>query len=217
MSHTWARWYVPRTPETWQTQADLSTWLWDEVSPLPPFTLADGSGPARQQTVTRVCYDDQALYVRFNCQDEDIWGTYTQRDEPLYDEEVVELFLAPGAEDPVSYYEIEVSPNGVIFDAQVYNPTSQRADMQVDLDWDCPGIRWEARRDDAARQWWATLVVPWAAVAPPGDLPIIWRANFYRIERPRSAEAEFSCWSPTLTQPADFHKPAYFGRLILAK
>jgi hypothetical protein len=217
MSHAQARWHVPRTPESWQTQADLSTWVWDEVPPLPPFTLADGSGPARQQTVTRVCYDDQALYVRFDCQDEDIWGTYTQRDEPLYDEEVVELFLAPGAEDPVSYYEIEVSPNGVLFDAQVYNPTSQRADMQVGLDWDCPGIRWEARRDDAARHWWATLVVPWSAVAPPGDLPIIWRANFYRIERPRSAEAEFSCWSPTLTQPADFHKPAYFGRLILAK
>lgn len=217
MSHAWARWHVPRTPESWQTQADLSTWLWDEVSSLPPFTLADGSGPARQQTVTRVCYDDQALYVRFSCQDEDIWGTYTQRDEPLYDEEVVELFLASGAEDPVSYYEFEVSPNGVIFDAQVYNPTSQREDMQVDLDWDCPDLRWEARRDDAARHWWATLVVPWAVVAPPGDLPINWRANFYRIERPRGAEAEFSCWSPTLTQPADFHKPAYFGRLILAK
>lgn len=217
MSHARVRWHVPRIPESWQTQADLSTWLWDEVPPLPPFTLADGSGPARQQTVTRVCYDDQALYVRFDCQDEDIWGTYTQRDEPLYDEEVVELFLAPGAEDPVSYYEIEVSPNGVLFDAQVYNPTSQRADMQVSLDWDCPGIRWEATRDDAARHWRATLVVPWSAVAPSGDLPIIWRANFYRIERPRSAEAEFSCWSPTLTQPADFHKPAYFGRLILAK
>jgi hypothetical protein len=40
-----------------------------------------------------------------------------------------------------------------------------------------------------------------------------WRANFYRIERPHDAEPEFSCWSPTMSDPADFHKPAYFGVL----
>ena len=43
----------------------------------------------------------------------------------------------------------------------------------------------------------------------------LWRGNFYRIERPHDAEPEFSGWSPTMTDPADFHKPAYFGILEL--
>ena len=208
---------IPPAPKYWNTKADLAAWRWDDVPALPPFTLADGSGPAQQQTVARVCYDSQALYVRYDCADRDIWGTYAQRDEPIYDEEVVELFFGAGEADLVHYYEFEISPTGVLLDAKIYNPTSQRAELEVEFEWDCPDIRWMAERRDAENRWWAVLVIPWAAVAPPGDLPAVWRGNFYRIERPHDAEPEFSCWSPTMTDPADFHKPAYFGMLILAE
>ncbi len=208
---------VRPTPQAWDTQADLTTWLWDTVPKLPPFILANGSGPALQQTTVRICYNKQALYLRFDCDDDDIWGTYTQRDDPIYDEEVVELFITSGEADPTRYYEFEISPNGVLLDAQIYNPTSQRAELEVDESWNCPGLRWQAGRNDAPNHWWAILVIPWAAIAPPGHLPPVWRANFYRIERPRQVTPEFSCWSPPTTEPADFHKPAYFGTLILAE
>jgi hypothetical protein len=207
--------FVPRASKDWDTTTNITAWIWDDVPTLPPFTLADGRGPARQQTTARVCYDSQGLYVRFDCDDRDIWGRFTRRDEPIYDEEVVELFLGPGQADLIHYYEFEVSPNGVLLDAKIYNPTSQRADLEVDVSWDCPGLRWHAERHDAANRWWAVLALPWVAVAPPGPLPPVWRANFYRIERPGDTEPEFSCWSPTMTEPADFHKPAYFGILEL--
>jgi hypothetical protein len=216
MSVTKPHLIVPKAPEVWDRDAPLDSWNWDDVSALTPFILADGSGPAKQQTDVRVCYDWQALYVRFDCDDRDIWGTYTQRDQPIYDQEVVEVFLAAGEADPVRYFEFEVSPNGVLLDAKIYNPTSQRADIELDLAWSCEGIRWQAERNDAANHWWAILSIPWAEVKPPGDLPARWRANFYRIERPRDAAPEFSCWSPTLTEPADYHKPARFGTLVLA-
>lgn len=86
-----------------------------------PFILVDGSGPALQQTMARLGYDADCLYVRFDCEDHDIWGTYRERDEPLYDEEVVELFISPGAETPTEYFEFEISPNGVFFDARISN------------------------------------------------------------------------------------------------
>jgi len=208
---------VPHAPTTWDMRADPAAWIWDDVPALPPFTLAGGSGLAKQQTTARVCYDLQALYVRFDCYDRDIWGTYTQRDEPIYDEEVVEVFLTPGETDPTRYYEFEISPNGVLLDARIHNPTLQRTELDVDTSWNCPGINWHAECNDAANLWWAIIVIPWQAVAVPGDLPKIWRPNFYRIERPRGGDPEFSCRSPTLTDPADFHKPAYFGRMILAE
>lgn len=209
------RFIVPPAPMQWDGQADPATWSWEDVPALPPFRLADGSCPAEQQTVARLCYDSDGLYIRFDCEDRDIWGTYTQRDDPLYDEEVVEVFLAPGQADPVRYFEFEVSPDGVLFDARIYNPTAQRAELEVDQAWNCPGIRWRAGRDDASERWWAVLVIPWAAMTPAGDLPRLWRANLYRIERPHDDAPEYSCWSPTMTEPADFHKPAYFGILEL--
>jgi hypothetical protein len=215
MSTTIPRLVVPRRPAGWDEVADPAAWPWESLPALPPFVLADGTGPAEQQTRAHVCYDLETLYVRFDCDDRDIWATYTQRDDPIYDEEVVEVFLGAGEADLVRYFEFEISPNGVLFDARIYNPTSQRTELEWDETWNCRGIRWQARRDDEANHWWAVAAIPWAAVAPPGDLPSIWRANFYRIERPRDAEPEYSCWSPTMTEPADFHRPAYFGVLEL--
>jgi len=199
---------LPLTPPNWDPHGS-----WQDVPTLPPFHLADGSGTAIQQTAVRVCYDATALYVRFDCTDQDIWGTFTHRDDPIYDEEVVEVFLAPGLDIPTQYAEIEISPNGVLFDAWVQNPTGDRAQMVVDTAWDWPGIVWRTEKIEQEKRWWATLILPWAGIAPADSLPTVWRANFYRIERPRNGDPEFSCWSPTLTAPADFHRPARFGTL----
>ena len=185
------------------------------MPPLSPLMLYNNSQPAKQQTVTRVCCDQQAIYIRYDCTDYDIWGTYTQRDEKIYDEEVVEIFIGHGTEDLINYYEFQVSPNGVLLDAKISNPTSERVNLIVDTSWDCPGIQWYAKRHDAENHWMAIMVIPWVAIISEDSLPNVWRANFYRIERPRNAQPEYSCWSPTMAEPADFHKPAYFGTLRL--
>ena len=206
---------LPVTPKSWANQSSLSQWDWNDIPPLSPFRLYNDSQLASHTTTTRVCCNQQALYLRYDCTDHDIWGTYTKRDEPIYDEEVVEIFIGHGADDPTHYYEFQVSPNGVLFDAAIHNPTSTRADLTVDTSWDCKGIQWLAERNDADNHWMAIMVILWDAIAPTDSVPTIWRANFYRIERPRDGEPEYSCWSPTIAEPADFHKPAYFGTLRL--
>lgn len=198
---------------------DLRSAAWDGIPSLPPFLLADGSGPAIQQTRVRVAWDDAALHVRFDCEDRDAWGTFERRDDPIYEEEVVEVFLAAGTADPVDYFEFEVSPRGVLWDGIIHNPTSSRKDLGIDDSWDCPGIRWAVGQGGARQDWWGALAIPWNAIAPggaQGELPRLWRANFYRIERPRDGETEFSGWSPTFKHPPDFHQPARFGGLELA-
>lgn len=182
--------------------------------PLAPFILADGSTPARWQTRVDVGWDDERVHFRFECEDEDAWGTHRERDAPLWEEEVVEVFLAPGEADPTDYFEFEVSPGGVLFDARIANPTSRRADLRADIAWNCPGIAWRVGRGRARQDWWAELSLPWRSLVAEGPLPAAWRLNLYRIERPRGGEPEFSCWSPTFTDPPDFHQPAHFGLLM---
>ena len=206
---------VPFAPPNWCDAHDLLALDWEPIPALPAFRLAENGHLAHQQTHTRLCADRSRLYIRFDCEDKDIWGTYTQRDQPIYDEEVVELFLAPGANDPQRYFEFEISPRGVLFDAKIVNPQTAQADIEIITAWDCPGIQWAVACHAAQNQWTAVLAIPWYSIAPPGPLPPIWRANFYRIERPRNQEPEYSCWSPTFTDPADFHIPARFGALQL--
>jgi len=205
------------SPAAWSHTPALSRLDWSSIPPLSPFILADGSREARQQTTVRVCHTPQVLYIRFDCQDRDIWGNYTRRDDPIYNEEAVEVFIAPTENDPLDYYEFEVSPNGVLFDARIHNPDGKNnAQMRGDLAWDCPGIEWQAGRNDPQRHWWAVLAIPWHSLKAGKEMPKAWRANFYRIERPRDSEAEFSCWSPVMTAVADFHRPARFGILWMA-
>lgn len=198
------RWTVPRRRSR--------ECAWGEIAPAS-LTLADGSGAPEQATAVRLCWDDEALHVRFDCEDRDAWGTFRHRDDPLWQEEAVEVFLAPGEEDPVRYLEIEVSPLGVLFDARIHNPTGLRADLTADLSWDCPGLRWQAGRGPQRQDWWAELSIPLGTANPAR----LWRANFYRVERPRDGAPEFTCWSPTLATPADFHRPARFGLLELGE
>jgi len=205
-------------PSSWRLKSnDHTQWPWDELPSLPPLILANGSARAVQQTEVRIAYDADNFYVRFDCDDNDIWREATARDSAIYDEEVVELFIAPGDQHPTFYYEFEVSPIGTMLDLTADSPNLERKGLTADFAWDCPGLQWSAERNDSANHWRAYMVVPWTSIgATAGNLPSTWRANFYRIERPRGQEAEFSCWSPTMSDPADYHRPAYFGHLVLA-
>ena len=90
--------------------------------------------------------------------------------------------------------------------------------MRIGTEWDSPGLRWEAGATGVSEDWWAALALPWSDLLPAGGPPPeVWRANFYRIERPRDGSPpELSCWSPTLAVPPEFHRPARFGVLRLA-
>ena len=201
---------VPRVERVGRGTLDESCW-----SRVPAVLLRlaqDGADPL-QATAVRIAHDDQAFLLRFDCSDRDIWATHARRDAPLWEEEVVELFIAPGEDDPSDYVEIEVNPRGAIFDARVRNPDGRRDSMHVDSAWNAAGLVAEVSLP-SPRSWRAEIAVPWSGLCE-GTPPRVWRANFFRIERPRNGDPEFSCWSPTFVDPPDFHKPAFFGRLVL--
>ncbi|NUP99590.1 MAG: carbohydrate-binding family 9-like protein [Armatimonadetes bacterium] len=186
-----------------------------EVRPLPQH---DGR-PAIQETAVRLVYDSHHLYVAFRCHDNDIWGTLHERDDPIYDEEVVEVFLDPEGAGR-RYFEIEVSPHNVVLDGI---NTWDNGELRWDDSWDCAGLRTAVAMDgDAgpeltADRWWsATLAIPFDALglaAPRAGEA--WRANLYRIERSRRTGEEFQAWRPTQQpgEPPMYNVPARFGWL----
>ena len=227
MSTTIPRLVVPRVPAGWDRAADPARWPWESLPVLPPFVLADGSGPAEQQTRTRVCYDSETLYVRFDCDDHDIWGTYTERDDPIYDEEVVEIFLDPACL-LTAYYELEVSPLNTRFDAFILNDaevagTDQRGPrFQGFIAWDPIGfkhgvyVKGELNAHDGKAEFWeCEMAIRFDELFlgknfPPksGD---VWRGNLYRIDI-EGERIEESAFSPTGKE--DFHVPSHFGKFV---
>lgn len=83
----------------------------------PYFGLANGDpSPPRFKTRAAVFYDDKNLYIAFDVEDPDVWSGYTNDDDPIYNEEVVEFFVDP-EDDNQTYFEFQVSPANVHFDA----------------------------------------------------------------------------------------------------
>ncbi len=195
---------------------------WSSLPDLGPFVRHDGA-PARLATHARLGYDEQRLYVAFHCLDDDVWGTFRNRDDPIYDEEVVEVFLDP-AGTGARYFEIEVSPHNVVLDGV---NTWADGELTWDARWDCAelvtAVACEAALDrpETVDTWWsATLAIPFASLGQEQPAPgRRWRANLYRIDRPRRGEPEeYQAWQPTQEPGRDpmYNVPARFGTIEFA-
>ncbi|HET7433962.1 MAG TPA: carbohydrate-binding family 9-like protein [Thermoanaerobaculia bacterium] len=188
-----------------------------QCDPIRLRRSTDGAAPYLSTTLY-AWRDDQFLSVLFSGTDDQILSHHLEHDAPLYEEDVVEVFLAPAA--LTEYFEIEVSPRGTVFDARITSPDGVRATMQADVAWTCEGLMAGVRRVVEANGETTvdTIIrIPFLAVAPqPPASGAEWRANFFRIDRHETRGAEYSAWQPTWKDPADFHVAAAFGTLIFA-
>ena len=182
-------------------------------------------GPAEAHTRFAALRAPDGLWVRFDVDDADPWHTEQLDDGPLWNEEVIEIFLDPdGSGD--HYAEVEISPANVITDVPV---VAVEPAKKLDIDWDLAGLRSEVRervgKDGGAAGWTAVALLPWSGLAslPSSVAPRIpvagdrWRFNVYRIERPGGSSdpergAIYAAWSPT--RPRDFHVPSAFREMV---
>ena len=176
-------------------------------APVALRRASDGAAP-RLSTRLVLSHDGECLTALFLGADDGVAATFLRHDEPLWKEDVVELFLAP--ERPSRYFEIEVNPLGTTFDAVIDSPDLDRATMTADLAWTCAGLSAFVRTTPASLD--VVVRVPFASLgaAPEGE----WRGNFYRIDR--GSADEYSAWQPTMKTPPDFHVPHVFGGLTFA-
>jgi len=183
-------------------------------------------GPERYRTRFRACWDREALHVRFDARDERPWHTMTRRDEPLWEEEVVELFLDPAGGGRY-YAELEISPANVVCDLCVEAPWPS---LRAVTAWDWEGLASavEPMHDSAGRvEGWTTLArLPLASLGSlspaarakvppsPGDA---WGFNVFRIKRPNGPERPeegvvYAAWS--VPSGPSFHEIEAFRPLV---
>ncbi|WJH34678.1 carbohydrate-binding family 9-like protein [Paenibacillus sp. CC-CFT747] len=175
---------------------------------LPAVQLVDvvTGGPVIEETQVKVCWDAEALYIRFDGRDDYVVSQYTNRDDPLYEQDVVEIFIDVEGTGR-HYLEFELSPHNVLFDARIDNEGGKIA---VHTDWDAEGIVTSVRTngDRIVYDW----KLPFADIGQVPEEGTAWRANFYRIDDDREGKRHYQAWSPT--RVANYHIPSRFGTLL---
>ncbi len=176
----------------------------------------DGS-PSELGTEARILYDDRFLYFAFKLADSNVWSTFRGRDDHLWTEEVVEVFLR-GDPQTKSYIELEVNPLGTLIDiylVDVRKPLPYASWNSAKIDW---AVQVDGTVDgqDGDRGWTCELALPMEDVVPAPNIPPKpgdrWRLNLYRVEsKPQKAGL---AWSPTMKP--DFHVPDMFGVIVFS-
>lgn len=174
-------------------------------------------GPERYRTSFRALWGSAGLYLRFDVTDPEPWSTMTKRDQHLWEEEVVEIFLDLDGSG-THYAEIELSPANVVCDVRMVRTSP---DKEMDLSFNLVGLESRVARRPGLG-WVGMIFVPWTAFRPLPSAANIslppkpldrFRFNVYRIERPGGRKKPnegviFASWSPTGEE--SFHVPRSF-------
>ena len=215
--------YRTAVPITLDGQLDEASWR--QARPAGPLPLYDGND-APHETFVRLLWDAQFLYIAFECDDPDIYATFTERDEALYSQDVVEVFISrpdPNAAEQGHFIEYEFSPAGVLFDSYLTAPFKGRLEWTADGLAAAGDVRGTPNKPaDRDGGYTVEIAIPFASIyRDPSNGPAAGntqRANLYRIDYSTPApdkigqagtDAVFYTWSPT--GKINFHMPQKFG------
>jgi predicted TIM-barrel fold metal-dependent hydrolase len=178
---------------------------WETAPPCRlEYSTRDSVAIPSLSTAVRVLWSDEYLYLSLESPYTTISAFQpTQKTERLglWDNDVVEAFIAPDPNFIHRYTEFEWAPNGEVLDLKLDLPAK-------DFDWTAAADS-VVVIDEANKVWRVETRIPLQAICESQPKHgTKWRINFYRHDR---AESAFLAFSPTLT--GSFHTPARFGWL----
>jgi hypothetical protein len=174
--------------------------VWQKAPAAETFTQkfpSDGKPPG-DRTVVRILYDDDNVYVGFDCpQSVEVVARLTRRDRQVETDAVVAVFDTRG--DGKSAFEFQVSAAGQLSDGLHFN------DTDFNQDWD---ENWEAKVATRSDGWSAEMRIPLRALRFPSRPVQSWGLQLRRYV---SARQELDEWAHIPREAAI--EVAGYGRL----
>jgi hypothetical protein len=177
------------------------------------------TGP-KQKTTAKLLWDDDYLYLGFDCEDTDIVALRTERDDPTYLDDVVEFFVNPKPAQTTVYFGLEMNARAVLYDYVMVDTkyAFKRFNMQGVLL--ASFIRGTLNaRGDEDQGWSLEVAIPWVNFEELGKRPTpgtIWTANLNRWDGVEPARS-LSMWADLGQPKPNPHVPARFGQLVFVQ
>ncbi|MBM4049978.1 MAG: hypothetical protein FJ279_33190, partial [Planctomycetes bacterium] len=199
---------------------------WQETPPLSPFIpMLAWRQEVQMATQARIRYDEAALYVAFQCQEDRPHGLVARTAENddyflLKDDHVQILIAAPGKDNATVIYRFVLNTKNVTYDALCReNPdkkTRDRDPFVLDLKGFNSG--WKCAAQVHADSWTAEAMIPWNALKMPSPSPGAKLSLNLGRYRTQGLNGDRTFWSPVLEMQGDYlerMEPGLFGTVIL--
>lgn len=209
---------VVRTKRSPRIDGSLADPVWGFANTTRTFVETREGGIAPVQASAKLLWDERHLYVGVDVHDGLLRASHTEHDDHLWEQDCVELMIDPDG-DGENYFEIQVSPRGVVFDTrydvrrvpQPFGHTDWDSRSQIGV-----ASRGDLDDEEADAGYTVEIAIPWQAfsldghpIAPP-TIGAEWRANLYVMDLV-SDRQQAAAWSSSGI--GDFHVPRRFGIL----
>lgn len=174
---------------------------------------------AKQKTVARILWDNRFLYVGYECEDSDIVAHFTQRDDPTYRDDAVEIFINPDPAQKDFYYGLEMNANATLYDYFYVFPKLllkrvNFSGMQLAV-YSRGTVNQTGDKDQG---WNLEVAIPWSnfeeiTTKLPPEQGAVWTANLNRWDGTEPSR-RLSQWSDSGLDRPNPHQPERFGQLV---
>ena len=194
---------------------------WQKAKPVEfIFPWADQTGK-KQRTIAKLAWDNDYLYVAYECDDTDIIAVHTNHDDPTYKDDAVEIFIGPS--NAANFYlGLEMNAHAVLYDYFYAFPT------RLLKNYDLRGVQLAVSirgtlnlTGDEDKGWNLEVAIPWRAFSDLADRPVPqtgdrWMANLNRWDGTEPTR-RLSQWSDSGLLRPNPHNPARFGQLLFTE
>ena len=181
---------------------------WSQANVATDFTDYRIEQAAKEQTLVRVLYDDENIYIAFECVEPDpnsIVAVERKYDQSLHEEDYVTARFDT-FHDHRCAYTFGVNTLGTRYDARI-----GLFDYRDDDTWGCD---WSAACTVEKDRWFAEMAIPIGNMLFDRKDAVTWGLNFYRSEKSRTERSYWCYRNSRARYPREF---GHLTNLDLAK
>lgn len=174
--------------------------------------------PYKPITFFNIARSDDSIFIKFYVRGNLLKAVYSTDQSPVYEDSCVEFFCK--LPDSDFYTNFEFNCIGTCLAAK----RKSRKDNVVPFNRDemltikrAPSIGKRAFNEmQGLFEWELTVEIPFKLIGiDPQNLPTKLQANFHKCAN-KTDSPHFISWNPIKTEEPDFHRPEFFGEIILS-
>jgi len=202
---------IHKTQKQIAIDGNLSDW---ETPFLGPFLIHNSGEKATQNTFVSLSWNEENLFIAYNCTDYNIVGTSKKKDSQIfYTDDLVEIFLDPDG-DGQNYIEVGVNAFSTNYDLLLKCISSECGGWKTQPDFDIKGIETVSKTNPEG--YIVEIKIPFSSLEKikmgnfhKPEIGTKWKGNTFRIDYGNTTE--YIALQPYKSLKFGFHQPAEFA------
>lgn len=201
--------------------SEISQSIWQSIDPIIISDYPWDENGYKPKVEVRFFYTETRLYLHYTAYEKEIRAVYKEMNEPVYTDSCVEFFFNPDPENHDRYFNFELNAIGTLLLGLGSDRNSRS--LIEDVSQDIFNIKSSVGKDNVHDYrddfWTLEFSIPYSFIEhyygkqdfTPGKRM---KGNFQKCGD-ETKFPHYGCWNRIDVSQPDFHRPEYFGDLIL--